>query len=51
MKKKTKPKKKVPQKPAYTHRDSAGVSWRMSGMRPVSSIADKIMSEMGLPLP
>lgn len=34
----------------YTHRDTNGLGWRMSGSRPVSAIADKIMREMGLPL-
>ncbi len=47
-KKRTKATKRTPQE--YTHRDSNGVGWRMVGSRPVSSIADKIMREMGLPL-
>ncbi len=48
MKPKKKPAKK--RKPAYTHQDRDGVQWRMVGGRPVSSIADKIMREIGLPL-
>ena len=33
----------------YTHRDSSGMGWRFSGSRPVSSLADKVMGECGLP--
>lgn len=47
---KTSKTKRPAKRPSYTHRDGSGMSWRMAGSRPVSSLADKIMAELGLPL-
>jgi hypothetical protein len=50
MRKKANTKKKKKESTTkYTHRDGSGMAWRMSGSRPISALADRIMRECGLP--
>lgn len=50
--KKTKPKPRAkkrarkPVEPSYTHRDASGMRWRIEGGRPVSALADLVMSKV-----
>lgn len=47
---KRKASRKAAAKPAYTHRDGTGMQWRMVGSRPVSALADLVMSQCGMEL-